>query len=276
MMPPPDVTERLPFETELARTAKGRPDRFAFLNGGGSLNPMIQQAVKGGGVPPDLQSRFEAKAAEIAQGGAVGFGEMTALHLSFQAAHPYEEAPPDHPLFLRLAALAAQFDVAIDFHMEAVAEEMPTPRRFLTLSPSNPPTLRENISAFERLLSHNPKARVVWAHVGWDNTGHMTVELLRRLLQGHSNLYMQIKIEEIAPTFPQHYPLDRNGNLRPEWLDLIRSFPDRFVLGSDALYAEPDQYQGRMELTRALLGQLPPTLARQVGYDNAIRIYKLK
>lgn len=53
----------------------------------------------------------------------------------------------------------------IDIHMEAVPDDMPLP---LGLNPShNPGILKANISAFERLLSHNRKAKIIWAHAGW-------------------------------------------------------------------------------------------------------------
>ena len=35
---------------------------------------------------------------------------MTAEHFSMTEKHPYEIAPPDHPLFLRLADLASRYD----------------------------------------------------------------------------------------------------------------------------------------------------------------------
>ncbi len=213
---------------------------------------------------------------ELLQQGAVGFGEMTALHFSFRSIHPFVEAPPDHPLFLLLADIAARNDVPIDLHIEAVPKDMATPRRFMFISPLNPPSLRENIGALERLLAHNRGARIVWDHIGWDNTGGLSPKLLRGLLERHSNLYLQLKVSTLPPaTFPEHDLLDSKGILRPQWLELIQSFPDRCVLGSDSFMARPDFEEG-MRRTGSLLKQLPPDLARKVGSENAIRIYRLK
>jgi len=52
----------------------------------------------------------------------------------------------------------------------------------------NPASLHENITAFRRLLDHNPRARIVWVHAGWDLTGERTVALMRSLLEAHRNL----------------------------------------------------------------------------------------
>lgn len=282
LMPPPQVPEmRLYDYEELAQVAKKIPERFAFLGGGGSLNPMIQESVRSGKLTPDLEQKFEQKAIEILGHGAVGFGELTAEHLSFASWHPYEAAPPDHPLFLLLADIAARYDVPIDLHMEAVPQDMPLPPGFG--SPPNPRTLRQNLAGFERLLSHNRQARIVWAHAGWDNTGFRTVALMRRLLEKHPNLYMSLKIVttmiDFHNGFGSNRPLSETGAIRPEWVDLIRSFPDRFIIGSDQFHASPRnprRWPPSSQGPRAFLDQLPADLARKVAYENPVRIYKLK
>ncbi|MGH7775381.1 MAG: amidohydrolase family protein [Candidatus Binatia bacterium] len=276
IMPPPALREQRNDYEELADIAKKNPNRFAFLSGGRSLNPMIQESVRAGNVTPEIRRRFEERAEEIVTAGAVGFGEMTAFHLSFRQGHPFEEAPPDHPLFILLAEIAARHDIVIDLHMEAVVQDMALPDRFS--SPPNPKILRENMTAFKRLLSQNPKTRLVWAHVGWDNTGQMTVALVRSLLETHPNLTMSIKIRQLPPgqSISHNSPLDEHEKIRPAWLELIRSFPDRFVIGTDSFYGMPLQAELVSRGPLSLLGQLPGDLARKIGYENAVKIYRLK
>lgn len=251
----------------LAPIAKSN-SKFAFMGGGGTLNTMIQES--GSAVSDAQRENFRSKAEEILRSGAIGFGEMAAEHLSFQPGQPYEAAPPDHPLFLLLADIAAEHDVPIELHMEAVAHDMTTPARFA--NPPNPGILHENIKAFERLLAHNPKAKIVWAHAGWDNIGERTVALMRRLLLAHPNLYMNIKLDR--QSIPENRPLDETGRIRPEWIDLISAFPDRFCIGVDELYGMP-ALMGMAHGPRIFLDQLPSDLAKKIGIDNAIRIYKL-
>jgi predicted TIM-barrel fold metal-dependent hydrolase len=239
---------------------------------------MIQEAVRQGKTSPELRRRFEKKALELLAMGALGFGEMTALHFSFGPKHPYEWAPPDHPLFLLLSDIAARHGVPIDIHMEAVPQEMPLPRMGRLRSPPNPKMLRPNIGAFERLLAHNRKAKIIWAHAGWDNTGHRSPELARKLLEKHPNLYMSIKVSR--DSLPKNRPLrDRGTRLNPAWLKVIRTFPDRFLIGSDQFYVSPRarrRFPRSVEGTNRLLSLLPPKLAQKIGYENAIRIFKLE
>ena len=161
MMAPPSLVAGDAFETALAGAATSRPDRFAFAGGGRSLNPLLHQSVVDG-LTPELSDALAAAAAEFALDGAVAFGELAALHLSFLPAHPFLEAPPDHAAFLLLADLAAQHGVPIDLHMEAVVTDMPTPPIFLQRSALNPASLGANVDALGRLLSHNRETRIVW------------------------------------------------------------------------------------------------------------------
>jgi predicted TIM-barrel fold metal-dependent hydrolase len=255
----------------IAAAEKKSPGVFAFLGGGGTLNATIQEAMRSGNAGGEVQRKFRERAEEIVRQGAVGFGEMTAEH--FAGGTPYQYAPADHPLFLLLADIAAQHRVVIDLHMEAVPQTMKLPSDLK--SPPNRSELHDNIAAFERLLAHNPRASLVWAHAGSDNTGYRTPELCRRLLGAHANLYMQIKVDPLSPG--KNYPLDAaSGRIKPEWLQLFRDFPDRFVIGSDQHYLMPPTGPQRWQEAVLLLNQLPGDLRRKIGTENAQRIYRLQ
>ena len=268
---------RLTFE-DLTSIREKYPDRFGLLGGGGTLNVMIQEALHDGYVSEELIRSFDARVEELVEKGAVGFGEMTAEHFSMDPQHPYETAPPDHPLFLRLADFAAQYDLPIDLHMEAIPEEMPMPGRFQ--KPPNPELLQENIEAFGRLLAHNRNANIIWVHQGWCNTGKRTVSLTRKLLQENPNLYLSLRIAsgmQKRKVAHATFPLNRDGRLKAEWLKLFEDFPDRFCIGSDEI-VKPDNSHpssGSIRSTVSLLEQLPPKLQALIGYENANRIYKL-
>ncbi|MEI4884227.1 hypothetical protein, partial [Klebsiella pneumoniae] len=82
--------------------------------------------------------------------GAAGFGEIAILHLSLLNTHPFEQVPSTHPLMSALLGVAAQRQVVIDLHMDAVtaAPSMKTPPSLKV--PPNAPTLNGNIAGFER------------------------------------------------------------------------------------------------------------------------------
>lgn len=276
VMPPPFTRgqEDIFDAEDLALATKAHAGRLAFLAGGGSLNLMIQQAVAEGRVSDELRARFMARAEAIVALGARGFGEMAAEHLSFRPEHPHISAPPDHPLFLLLADLAARHGLPMDLHMEAVATDMPLPD---DLGAPNPTRLRANIDALERLLAHNRQAKIIWAHAGWDNTGHRDVALCRRLFHAHPNLYMSFKLDK-RRGLPASRPLDKEGRLKPEWLELIRAHPGRFILGSDHFFlasGDMRQLPQRASGMKMLLGLLPPDLAEQVGCRNPRKIFGL-
>ena len=229
---------------------------------------MIQQSVRSGNAGAEIQREFRERAEELLRMSVAGFGEMAAEH--FAGATPYQYAPPDHPLFLLLADIAAQHGVPIDLHMEAVPRAMPLPSDLR--SPPNAPQLHENIPAFERLLAHNPRAKIIWAHAGADGTGYRTPDLCRRLLQSHPNLYMEIKLDPENPG--KNFPI-AGGKIKPDWLNLFQDFPDRFIIGSDQHYPEPKGPQ-RWQAVVLLFNQLPADLRKKIGVENALHIYNDK
>lgn len=254
---------------QLQALVRAHPGRFAFTAGGESLNPMIV-ATPPQGVTPTVLHEFQQQAEAIAQGGAAGFGELAAEHFSARIGrHPYESAPPDHPLFLALADIAAKYGMPIELHMEAVPRDMPFPNASLA-GPPNPPSLKENISAFERLLDHNPKARIVWVHAGWDLSGERTVELMTALLEKHANLYMSLKTDTQGNKATSPFLAPRQ--IKPAWIAMLRRFHDRFVIGSDQFF---DQGPARIDRARSLVDALPPDVARLIASENVGHIYRL-
>jgi hypothetical protein len=259
------------------------PGRFAFAGGGGTLNPMIHRHPHPSDVTPDLRRAFERKAEAIAAAGAVGFGEMSALHLSLEESHPFESVQPDHPLFLLLADIAARHRMIIDLHMDAVAGAMRLPDWLK--GTGNPPVLDDNVAGLERLLAHNPAAIIVWAHGGSDMLGNLTPALIRRLMQAHPNLYMSLR-----PVPPQADRLNKilvsPVEIDKDWRALLVDFADRFMIGTDSFMVSPQMMRGppvafsrgnqaRQHAVRMVLAALPADVARRIGNDNARRLYRL-
>lgn len=285
IMPPPQTLDQENTYTadNLLDAVKQYPDRFAFLAGGGTLNKMIQESIKEGKVSGSMRKKFKNIAEDWIKKGAIGFGEMTACHVSFNEKHPYVEAPPDHALFLLLADITAQNNVPIDWHMEAIPKNMPLPKDFK--SPPNPRTLNANMPAFERLLKHNRQARFVWVHLGWDNTGYRDPGNTIKILKKHPNLFMSIRIPtklHIKETPRASRIIDLNGKVKADWLEVFQKFPDRFVIGSDEFFVsgrgQMKQHgsTGSIDNTTNFLKSLPKDLEEKIGYKNAKVIYNLK
>jgi hypothetical protein len=260
---PPGRTSRYGLSA-LRAIAGQQKQRIAFMAGGDMLNPIIQET------PPDRASgnvlhHFTELAETIAQSGAAGFSELAVEHFSSnRGGHPYESSPPDHPLLLMLADIAAKHAMPIEIHMEAVPQDMAFPETRLR-GGRNPETIHGNIAALERLLDHNEHARIVWVHAGWDLTGERTVPLMRRLMNNHTNLGMSIKIEGGYQRTQAMLP---KGGIKPGWIAMLHDFPDRFVIGSDTFIDEGNE---PMETTRRFVDALPPDLAVRIASENARR-----
>jgi predicted TIM-barrel fold metal-dependent hydrolase len=115
----------------------------------------------------------------------------------------------------------------------------------------------------------------VWAHGGCDYTGDRTPQLMRRLLQAHPNLYMEIKIDPLNPGLNSPLEGGATGRLKPEWLKLFQDFSDRFVIGSDQHYPMPEGQPQRWQAAITMFNQLPSDLRRKIGVENVRRIYRM-
>ncbi|MDH5511258.1 MAG: hypothetical protein OEZ32_13030 [Nitrospinota bacterium] len=283
VMPPPQYPGQpgvYDYKTLLPAIQAGG-GRLILVAGGGSLNPLIM-GTKADKVTQMDTDNFNMEAMQIVKAGAVAFGEMTALHVCKNEGHHYMAAPPDHPHFLQLADIAASHGMPIDLHMEAVPEEMATPQRLLEACSKNPRVLPPTIPGLERLLKHNRNAMIVWQHIGWDNTGQMTTQLLNRLLYAHPNLFLSIRILSWQQTRREgHFRnaiTDPRGRIRPEWAELFSDHPGRFMVGGDGFVGENgfnnESSESFNESWRAINNLLEPARSK-VSWKTAEHVYKV-
>ena len=283
ILPPPQIDAQLVYDYSAFAQALRPTNRFAFLAGGGVLNAMLHRYADPSRVTEPVKREFASAAEQMIEAGAVGFGEMASLHISAVRGHPYEFVPADHPLLRLLADIAAKRDVPIDLHMDAVVGGMPTPARFAAAD--NPPTLPGSVEALERLLAHNHKARIVWAHGGSDPLGAMTPLTIGSLMDKHSNLFVSLRVH--GEGSPMHNKLLVGGVIEPAWRDLLVRHADRFMIGTDSFFAGANLQGGgpglifaqrntpRLKATMHFLSLLPPEIAQNVAHDNAARVYRL-
>lgn len=260
---------------ELFKQAKRYPGRFAVLGGGGTLNPVIHKTAPAD-VTDEIKRKFEEEAESLLKAGAIGFGEIAALHFAYYRHHPFEEVQPDHPLILLLADIAARHNVPIDLHCEIVPRDMTVPAKLIARSKKNPPRVSANLAGLERLLNHNPRTQIILSH-SLDATGFRTAKIIRGLLKRHSNLVMSLNVFPKF-IFAENSPLTVDGQISPEWLSLIQDYPDRFMLGSDQRYSPPCptcKSPDRVGSSKRWLELLPKDIARKVALENPQRVFKL-
>ena len=169
--------------------------------------------------------------------------------------------PTDAPFFKEVMRLATQYRVPVPMHMEWHPESV------------------EQLSA---LLVAYPQATVVLSHCG-----KITVaEDLRPFFQKHANVMCDLGYrsspqgEDESRKDPRRMiywasNLLRKADVKPDWLQLVEDYPDRFMLAIDDVVSW-EQYDLVVEATReGLLAKLKPETAEKVAYRNAVKLFGL-
>ena len=174
---------------------------------------------------------------QLARGTAAGpFKGLGEFHL-------YDSANADGPVARQLMQLAEDKRLAVLAHVDD--------------------------AAIERLMAHTRSGgrelRLVWAHTGIGGAPVARVdELFARypLLVGELSYRPGLTCE--------------GGRLCPEWRQLLLKYPARFVIGSDTWVNQRwAAYDDLMAGYRRWLGDLPPTVARGIAWDNAAALFGL-
>jgi len=283
MSPPSPTILASRDSSNLLAAISGYQDKLFVSGGGGLLNGMIQ-TTSAQSVSDSIQQSFLAQATGLAAMPIVGFGEIAVRHLSLVISgpnHPYEDVPGDHPLLFALADVAAQKGLPLDLHCDLAPQDMSLPvYQIPFFNPATPATLTENLAGFERLLAHNRAAKIIWAHAGSDGLRTRDPALERTLLSKHTNLYMSLRIG--AGNLSPGDIFGPQPTIKPEWLTLLKDYPDRFVIGSDFFYSlassssNREQTEQQLQRIGQLLDQLPIELAKKIAYQNAESLFKLK
>lgn len=71
--------------------------------------------------------------------------------------------------------------------------------------------------------------------------------------------------------------VDACGRLLPAWRRLMEKYPDRFMFATDAHEnCRWEKYADIVDTWRLILGQLPNTLAENLAWRNAERVYQVR
>ena len=162
------------------------------------------------------------------------------------------------PTIRDLFNLAAEFDVPVLIHTEFS-------RANYTLG----------------LCKAHPKTRFLWAHAG----SMLKPSEVERVLDGCPNVAAELSARD-PWRHRGNLIVDDEGQLLPEWRELVLKYADRFMVGSDPVWPverlnpwdEPDS--GWQELHRFLdfhrswLATLPEDKAAAIRWENAVRFFR--
>jgi len=224
----------------VAESARRHPDRFiAFA----SVSPerSAYRTLWDRDDPGLLKTLDEL----LASGRFRGIGEISATHFPSPGL-PEADYDPAGATMTGILALARRYRVPVLVHVEW--------------------TRMAELSA---LLGRFPDVAVIWAH-----GGYTPLFIARRMLERHPNLSYELS----ARTWPVHprspdYTILRDGtNVWPQWLALIESKPERFVVGTDASQRSAESEAMKFASVQSFLRQLSPATQERVARTNLLKL----
>lgn len=126
---------------------------------------------------------------------------------------------------------------------------------------------------FVEVVRRHPGTTILWAHAGIGRFVEPTpgyAGLLEGVLrdEGLNHLYFDLSWDVVAEQ------IVGPPETLAAWVALVNAWPDRFVLGSDAVVAtDADPYLGALEAWRPLLDGLDPEASEKVRLRNYERLF---
>ncbi|MGW8246851.1 MAG: hypothetical protein ACWGOV_01965 [Acidiferrobacterales bacterium] len=196
----------------------------------------------------DARALTEARKA-LSSGKYIGIGE---LHMISGLG-----ATPKNTILNSLVRLGMEYNVPLLIHTETSSYKF-----------------------FLPLCKSYPRARFLWAHAG----GRLGPDDVGALMRQCKNVWVEFAARDHW-RYIQDPIVDENGRLLKGWLELIRRYPDRFMIGADPVWPvdnlhswdQPDtgwhKYNDYLDFHRKWLAYIPNTLADQIRYDNAYKFF---
>jgi len=132
----------------------------------------------------------------------------------------------------------------------------------------------DTVAVYEAIVSSHPGVPFVLNHAGL----RAGPDLLKRLLQSHPNLYVELSGRLTPPTADRPRPqsaLTADGVLKPDWRDLFERFPDRFLFGMDVnSVAGVAGIGDRLAIARKAFAVLPLEAEENIAFRNIGRLMK--
>ena len=187
-----------------------------------------------------------------------GIGEVFTRHDDLTALTSGDTPRANNEAMTKIYHLAAENDLPVMVHSNITSKRE-----------RNPLYLQE----IEEPLRNHPHTRFIWAHAGTSAEIHrhqtqldFLLPTLARMLEAYPNLFIDLSWSMLTP-----YLLDEQGKPRPEWLALVKKYPERFMLGSDVV-GRFNKLGEEMHSFAPFLDALPEEIAQKVARDNFLAI----
>ena len=164
---------------------------------------------------------------------------------------------------------AGQFKGIGEFHLyDSANANGPVAKKLMQFAAKNKLAVLAHVDdiAIDLLMAHAADARLIWAHTG---IGGVPVGRVESLMAKYPQLMGEL-------SYRPGLTCD-GGKLCSEWRALLLKYPSRFMIGSDTWVNQRWQYyEELMKGYRVWLGDLPPDVARKVGWSNGADLFGLK
>ena len=197
-----------------------------------------------------------------------GVGEVMLRYYGIPSKNePEIDVPADSPFIKRLADIVADHNAVMLVHME------PEP---------------EAIRSLENLLDYKKNLKLIWAHCGTvariklSTLGHADIG---KLMDRHQNLYTDIagvQPKSLAPAGGLRRPpiTDDEGNLYPEFKDLLNKHSNRVLFGLDTPWMEcwdEEPFKQWVHWADKVVAQLDDSgAAKYIMHKNAERLFDIR
>ena len=111
--------------------------------------------------------------------------------------------------------------------------------------------------------------RVIWAH-----GGYTSYAVAKRMLAEHDNLTYELSARTWRhhPASPEYSIYRDREDVWPQWLELIETNPQRFIVGTDAALHSIENARAKIGGVQRLLEQLSPRTRELVASGNITRL----
>jgi len=125
------------------------------------------------------------------------------------------------------------------------------------------------MNMIKKTLAKHPNTTIILAHAGIGRGVEIAnyTQVLNLLLAKYPNLYV-----DISWVVYDNY-LFPNGKVNPQWIALIKRYPDRFFFGSDSVGGYMDDFRNIKKYI-PFLQALPKPIADKVAGGNIMRLIK--
>jgi len=149
-----------------------------------------------------------------------------------------------------------------EYHVYGADADLPVVRRVVQLAREHQLYLHSHsdADAIERQFRQDPKARILWAHAGFESP-----DKVREMLRKHKNLWCDLAFRNDHAS---------GGKVDAGWRQAFLEFPDRFLVGTDTYTPERWFYViEHARWSREWLADLPRDVAERIAWRNGDALF---